>query len=150
MKKIVAICLLLIYSVCSTGASIYMHHCGKSTLFSVLEEAKVSHDSCPMCVDMHKDHDHKDDQTSKSDCEDSHSCQDSQVDLELSSESDQVRSKILFGNIFDFSPAVVLIPWILSSWELIIEDQPQVPIPFKPALFAENHSVYLLNCSFII
>lgn len=150
MRKIVAICLLLIYSVCSTGASIHMHHCGKSTQFSVLEEAKVSHDSCPMCIELHKGHDHSHDDDSKSLCEEDHSCKDSKVDLELTTENDQTRSKMLFGSIFDFSPAIVLIPWILTQWELVLNEKPEEPQPFKPALFAENHSVYLINCSFII
>jgi len=123
-----------------------MHHCGKSTLFSVLEEAKVSHDSCPMCSDTNEEHD----KDKNSTCEDNHSCKDSKVDLELTSESDQLHSKMMFGNIFDFSPAIVLIPWIITTWEQLVEEQHRVPIPFKPALLAENHSVYLLNCTLII
>ncbi|MGX1639088.1 hypothetical protein [Sphingobacterium sp. NPDC055431] len=150
MRKIVAICLLLIYSVCSTGATIHMHHCGKSTMFSVLEESKVSHDSCPMCSNLHQDHDHADDLETNSQCEDDHTCQDSKVNLELTTESDQLRSKMLFGSTFDFSPAIVLIPWIINHWVQIIEDKPEEPNPFKPSLFAESHSVYLLNCTFII
>ena len=150
MRKIVAICLLLIYSVCSTGASIHMHHCGKSTLFSVLQDARVSHESCPMCLDINQDHENQNVQSSDSHCEDNNTCTDSRVDLELSSESDQSRAKIMFGNIFDFSPSIVLIPWIINTWEQIIGDQPHPPTPFKPALLAENHSVYLINCTLII
>ncbi len=85
-------------------------------MFSVLEEAKVSHDSCPMCTDLHKDHEHPDDLESNSQCEDDHTCQDSKVNLELTTESDQLRSKMLFGTAFDFSPAIVLIPWIINNW----------------------------------
>ena len=127
-----------------------MHHCGKSTSFSVLDDIKVSHDSCPMCTKPHEDHNHDQNELANASCEDDHSCKDSKVDFELNSESDQLRTKMLFGSVFDFSPAIVLIPWIITSWEIMMEEQPQVPIPLKPSLFAENHSVYLLNCTFII
>ncbi|SEF42285.1 hypothetical protein [Sphingobacterium lactis] len=149
MRKIVAICLLLIYSVCSTGATIYMHHCGKSTSISVLDVNKVSHDSCPLCSALHDEHEHTDNDISHEFCA-TDDCKDVKVDLDLQSEADQLHSKIMAGKFFDFTPAIVLLPWILTNFDYLFDVDHQEIIPQKPALYAENHAVYILNCTFRI
>jgi len=136
--------------VCSTSATIHMHHCGKSTLFSVFEEVKVSHDSCPMCAKSHKGHDHQDHKEENSSCSDQGNCKDSKINLELDSEIDQNTTKVMLSHAFDFSPAVVIIPWILTSWEFILAENPQIPIVLKPSILTENSSVCILNCTFRI
>src|SRR5690606_29940936 len=144
MRKIVAILLLTIYSVCSTGATVYMHHCGKRTLISVLDEEKVSHDRCPMCVEHHHNQQHSDPNANC--CKDKDMCKD--VQLELKSESEQLQSSI--QQLFNFSPAVVVIPWLLPYLEQWIEQDLKWNPHSEELQLSYTNPVYLLNCNFRI
>ena len=114
MRQIVAILLLLLYSVSSTGATIYLHHCGKSTQISLLKETKVTHSNCKICSKFHEGHDH----STNSDCKDKDDCKDRKVDLK--SDKDQFQTKSSDQSSFNFTPAIVIIPWILDKyWKII-------------------------------
>jgi len=145
MRKIVAICLLLIYSVCSTGATIYLHHCGKNTIVSVLDKQKGSHGNCPMCVEQHHDNSESDDRADHHD-----ECRDVHVNLDLKSENEQPQPNWVFGKVFDLSPAIVLLPWILTHLELNAIDHTPVPPSIQPLAVRDVQGTYLINCSFQI
>ncbi|MGO1597833.1 MAG: hypothetical protein ACTHZ1_07570 [Sphingobacterium sp.] len=145
MRKIVAICLLLIYSVCSTGATIYLHHCGKNTIVSVLDKQKSSHDSCPMCVEQSQNNSESNDRRSHHD-----ECQDVHVSLDLKAETEQPQPNWLFGKLFDLSPSIVLLPWILTHLELGTIEYTPVPPASQPLAVSDVQGTYLINCSFRI
>ncbi|MVZ64996.1 hypothetical protein GQF61_03975 [Sphingobacterium sp. DK4209] len=144
MRKIVAILLLTIYSVCSTGATIYMHHCGKRTLISVLDEEKVSHDQCPLCTEHHHNQEHSEQNASC--CENKDMCQD--VQLELKNDTDQQQSSL--QQLFSFTPAVVIIPWIISFLEQRLDQDVKWRSSAEELQFAYVDPVYILNCNFRI
>ena len=146
MRQIVAILLLMIYSVCSTGATIYMHQCGKNTIISVLDEQLTSHDNCPMCTDHQRTHEEK--KQHHSPCMDQDKCTD--VQIELKTDIEQLQSKSIYGNLSDFSPSIVLLPWIIDYYTASIAIETPTLIPYKSSLLTDIDSIYLLNCTFII
>jgi len=146
MRQIVAILLLMIYSVCSTGATIYLHQCGKNTAISVLDDQLVSHENCPMCTDHQRTQQEKEQHHSA--CEDQNSCND--VQIELKNDIEQLQSKSIYGNLFNFSPSVVLLPWIIDYFETSILMETPKLIPYKSSLLTDIDSIFLLNCTFII
>lgn len=137
----------MIYSVCSTGATIYLHHCGKNTVVSVLDKAKGSHDHCPMCQDEDPGKPSPGDEGQTSHHE---GCQDTDLNLDLKSETEQKQPTWIFGKMFDFSPAIVLLPWIWT-W-LDGSTLPVTPIPrsIEPLAVANLQDTYLLHCIFRI
>lgn len=145
MRKIVAILLLMIYSVCSTGATIYMHQCGKNTAISLLEDQLISHDNCPMCTEHQTTHQ---EEKQHSPCLDQDNCND--VQLEFKNDSEQLQSKSIFGNIFNFSPSIIVLPWIIEYFSASIENNTQTLIPYKSTLLTDIDSIFLLNCTFLI
>jgi len=146
MRQIVAILLLMIYSVCSTGATIYMHQCGKSTSISVLEEVLVSHDNCPMCIDHQMSH-HENDQQDFP-CEDQDNCKD--VQIELKSDIEQAQTKTFYGSLFNFIPTIVVIPWLIDYYDATIDYAIPTLIPYRSSLLTDIDPIFLLNCTFII
>ncbi len=121
-----------------------MHHCGKRTLISVLDEEKVSHDQCPMCIEHHHNQEHSEKDASC--CKDKDLCQD--VQIELKSESEQQQSSI--QQLFNFTPAVVVIPWLLPYLEQWLEQDLNLNTPSERTQLAYVNPVYLLNCNFRI
>jgi len=141
MRKIVAIILLMIYSVCSTGATIYLHHCGKHTSYSIDQYSKVSHDNCPNCL---KEHDNKEHTEDNSCCKDDQ-CKDRQIDLK--SDSEQLQTKSSLQNLISFSPAIVLIPWIMEQWKEALDDNKQSNNQIVSIPIQDLEPVYLLHCN---
>ena len=146
MRKFLAICLLLIYSVCSTGATIYLHHCGKNTIVSVLDKEKGSYDSCPMCADQHRS-----DATPGTEFDRHHNgCHDVYLQLDLKSEIEQPQPNWLFGNTFDFSPFIVYLPWIITFKETGFDTYYASSSAAPPAAVADAQDTHLFNCTFRI
>lgn len=136
--------LLMIYSVCSTGATIYMHHCGKRTLISLMDEAEVTHQQCPFCVEHHHNQDHS--ESDGSCCSDNDMCKDVQV--ELKNDTEQQQSS--YQQLFHFYPAIVVLPWIspfIAQW---LEESKSQQIQATPPQWAYENPVYILNCTFRI
>ena len=137
--------MLLIYSVCSTGATIYLHHCGKNTIVSVLDKEKGSYDSCPMCADKHRP-----DATPEAEFDHHNGCQDVHFQLDLKSEIEQPQPNWLFGKTFDFSPFIVYLPWIITFKETDFDTDYPVSSAAPPAAVADVQDTHLLNCTFRI
>lgn len=133
----------MIYSVCSTGATIHLHHCGKSTSLSLDVESKVSHDNCPTCASLHDGHLHE---TGDS-CDLEDSCKDKSI--ELKSDIEQLQTKNSIQQLLNFSPAIVLIPWIMEQWKSILEDPTQLSLEHLASIPMQDlQPVYLLHCNF--
>ncbi|MFZ4263386.1 hypothetical protein ACFRAE_15200 [Sphingobacterium sp. HJSM2_6] len=142
MRQIVATILLILYSVCSTGATIHLHHCGKNTDISWSQDAKKLHDQCPHCQDNHAEILFQQDL-----CTDSSSCKDVQV--ELKSDYDQLQSKSSFDFNNPISPCFTILHWIVRSL--------YVPISLEQSSNYHHYSfhihddpVYLKHCVLII
>ncbi len=143
MRKIIAILLLMIYSVCSTGATIYLHHCGKSTFLSLDQSTKVSHENCPNCSKCQDKSSHEHGDSCKKGC-----CQDKE--LSLKSDSEQLQSKSTFADLINFAPAVVLIPWIMEQWKIFVDDPAQEYHSMAFIPIKDLEPVYILNCTYRI
>ncbi|WP_149527071.1 MULTISPECIES: hypothetical protein [Sphingobacterium] len=97
-----------------------------------------------MCVEHHHNQQHSDPNANC--CKDKDMCKD--VQLELKSESEQLQSSI--QQLFNFSPAVVVIPWLLPYLEQWIEQDLKWNPHSEELQLSYTNPVYLLNCNFRI
>ncbi len=142
MRQIVATILLILYSVCSTGATIHLHHCGKNTDISLSQNSKSLHDQCPHCQD-----DHTESFIQHDTCSEGNSCKDMQV--ELKSDSDQLQTKSSFDFTNQLSPIYTILHWIASH--VFVPISLEQPSPYKHFTFHNNEDpVYLKHCVLII
>ncbi|MBE8713276.1 hypothetical protein C4F49_06260 [Sphingobacterium sp. KB22] len=90
--------MMLLYSLSSTGATVYYHKCAENISVSVLENKKVSHETCNMCK-AHKHENKESESTKHTACDkDDNSCKDLQVKIE------KVTDKVIQANHLDIVP----------------------------------------------
>ncbi len=131
MMRLLSIMLLMIYSLTSSGATVYYHACGQNLRVS-LSEKESSHRTCDFCASEETAHHQHDADCTlgqqelscdpKGDC-----CTDVQVELKNS--DDQLTVNLL-KDFHLLSPAEFIIPWILvfhQSWFDTAVQAPQIP-----------------------
>ncbi len=149
MIRILSIFLLMIYTLTSTGATVYYHTCGQNARVS-LSENETSHRSCAFCAKEERHHQHsKDCSSNQESCDHkSNCCTDVQVQLKNSDE--QVVSGFLKA-FHVLSPAEIVIPWIILFHQNWIEEPKK---SFSTILDIGSLSTYpdpyLLHCNFRI
>lgn len=122
MKRTLAILLLLLYTLTSTGATMYYHQCGQKTKIS-FSKVDTGHDLCELCLEKKgQDNSERENQMS---CDLEKNCCSERL-IELKNVEDQLAA---YNFLQDFSsyihPLEFLVPWILTGYsdELIKRDQ---------------------------
>lgn len=101
---------MLLYTLSSTGATVYYHKCAENISISVLENKKVSHENCMLC----KAHQHANEEstsTTHAACDkEDNSCKDLQVKIE------KVTDKVIQANHLNtipyLFPHISILYWI--------------------------------------
>lgn len=150
MVRLLSILLLMVYTLTSSGATVYYHECGQQSQISLSGE-NTTHQTCRFCNEREKNHEkeqHCDDHNHQScsiwgDC-----CKDVQIELKNSDE--QLTSFNLIKDINAFAPVEVILHWIvLHTWvetahtykgNSVIDSGPPLSLP----------GTYLINCNFRI
>ncbi|HMR18521.1 MAG TPA: hypothetical protein PKA53_04410 [Sphingobacterium sp.] len=134
MIKFIAIFLSVFYNVVSIGATLQVHTCGSTILWSISGDEDI-HDTCPLCHSVPAD------TCPGGDCQD--------IELKL----DQLSDK-LFSHNKDVVQLVHTAIITLPSWfqGLSTAIHPQNLIPKRTILASTNLSppTYLLHCTFRI
>lgn len=151
MSRIFSIFLLFIYSLTSTGATVYIHSCGQNAQISIFEKQTNSAD-CTFCTGDHHSCCIEAQDMMTEDilaCTHEHSCC-TDVRVELSNGEEQALTS-LFKDFDTLSPAEFIIPWIIVFHHALFDASASA----KPAVatFAATTTfpnTYLVNCNFRI
>lgn len=150
MIRILSIFLLLVYSLTSTGATVYYHTCGQNSQISIFEKQNNSK-ACAFCTGdegscslEQQEQDHTD-----TSCELDHTCC-TDVQVELNNGDDQAVTNLL-KDFNTLSPAEFIIPWIMVFHHALFD----APAPNKTTLASlvptgTFPNTYLVNCNFRI
>ena len=150
MIRILSIFLLLIYTLTSTGATVYYHICGHNSQIS-LSVKDENAGSCVFCTGEDNSSNHKSNHCEQPElsCDLEGSCC-TDVQVELKNGEDQAVTNLLKDfNIL--SPAEFIIPWIMvfhrSRFDISTYNQTSLTSLLPPGTFPHS---YLVHCNFRI
>ncbi|MCL7988123.1 hypothetical protein M8998_09265 [Sphingobacterium sp. lm-10] len=150
MIRILSLLLLCIYTLTSTGATVYYHTCGQNSQIS-LSIKKENVRSCIFCSGEEKPSSQERQHCEQSDhsCEQKDSCC-TDVEVELNNGDNQAVTNLL-KDFNTLSPAEFIIPWIMvfhHSWLEVPETAQTSFSSLTPSGTFPNP--YLVHCNFRI
>ena len=147
MKRILAFILLCFYTLTSTGATVYIHHCADVFFIRSSKQVDMETKSCPHCKSLTPAAPKKD---SSSSCEVSKSscCTDVPISLTKGTEKSELSVNSINQSLA-IVPTSITLHWIPTSIPDFLADA-ATPAAADIAFLPPPISPYLLHCTFRI